>query len=237
MATNHVPLLLLSATCRPVAVASIRENLMLRPDELTILNAELTRPEIRFFRIPMQYTLKSCDDLLRIYAPHNQVPAIMSIPTIIYSGTRNGKFQVMKVVNRARHTKWHEYNPEDPFIRRFHSCTSDDDKATNMADFAEGKFPVMSATMALGLGQNLKRVRCVIHIGRGDPASIVQMVSRSGRNGNTGLGLLFMEPSRKKGKNLLDEFERGSNQDDDTRMDALAITPLCLRVALTVDNQ
>ena len=74
-------------------------------------------------------------------------------------------------------------------------------------------------------------------MGRGDPASIVQMVGRSGRNGKPGLGLLFMEPSRKKGKNSVDNFERGSIQDDDTQMDALAITTLCLRVALTVDNQ
>ncbi|PLW21637.1 hypothetical protein PCANC_03167 [Puccinia coronata f. sp. avenae] len=91
--------------------------------------------------------------------------------------------------------------------------------------------------MALGLGQNLKRVRFVIHMGRSDPAAIVQMVGRCGRDGNVGLGLLFMEPSRKNGRNNVGDFEEGMVQNDDARMDALAVTPLCLRIALALDNK
>jgi superfamily II DNA helicase RecQ len=106
-----------------------------------------------------------------------------------------------------------------------------------MEDFGAGNFPVISATMALGLGQNLKRVQCVIHMGRADPASIVQMVGRCGRDGKTGLGILFMEPTCKKGFNNLDDFKEGVVQTDDVHMDALAITNLCLQVALTVDNK
>jgi superfamily II DNA helicase RecQ len=105
-----------------------------------------------------------------------------------------------------------------------------------MEDYSNNVYPIMSATMALGLGQNLKRVRCVVHMGRGDPSSIVQMVGRCGRDGNTGLGLLFMEPKRPLGKNSINEFQDGF-QDEDDRMDALAVTPVCLRIALTVDNQ
>ncbi|PLW37058.1 hypothetical protein PCANC_16289 [Puccinia coronata f. sp. avenae] len=74
----------------------------------------------------------------------------------------------------------------------------------------------MSATMALGLGQNLKRVWCVLHMGRGDPSAIVEM--------------------RPLGKNKIEDFEEGP-QDEDDWMDALAVTPVCLRIALTVDNQ
>jgi len=106
-----------------------------------------------------------------------------------------------------------------------------------MEDFSAGKFPVISATMALGLGQNLKRVRRVIHLGQGNPASIVQIVGRCGRDGNTGLGLLLMEPIQQKGRNSVAEFEEGLVQDNDVQMDALAVTPLCLRVVLTVDNK
>ncbi|KAA1138033.1 ATP-dependent DNA helicase sgs1 [Puccinia graminis f. sp. tritici] len=226
----------MSATCRPVVLEAITSNLKLQPEDIKLINGELTRPEIRLIRISMQSTLKSADDLLRIYAPNTMVPSEKVVPTIIYSGTRNATFQVMKVVNEARQTKWHEYDPEDSFIRRFHSVTGDEDKAENMADYAEAKYPVISATMALGLGQNLKRVRCVIHMGRGDPSSIVQMVGRCGRDGKTGLGLLFMEPTRKKGRNDVGSFTCDKIQDDDDRMDALAITPVCLRIALTVDN-
>jgi superfamily II DNA helicase RecQ len=43
---------------------------------------------------------------------------------------------------------------------------------------------LISCTMALGLGQNWKRVRSVIHFGWGDPVLILQMIGRCGRAGN-----------------------------------------------------
>ncbi|OAV85059.1 hypothetical protein PTTG_30828, partial [Puccinia triticina 1-1 BBBD Race 1] len=180
-----------------------------------MLDGELTRPEIRLIRISMDSTLKSCDDLLRIFAPHKKVLDEETVPTLIYSGTRNLTFQVMKVVNDARHTSKHKYDPLSPFIRRYHSVTGDNDKASNMEDYSNGKFSIMSSTMALGLGQNLKRVQCVIHMGRGDPASIVQMVGRCGRNGKTGLALLFMEPVQLQGKNHKADFDPDCLQNDD----------------------
>jgi hypothetical protein len=97
--TNNVPLLLLLATCGPEAVEAIRSNLMLQPEGISMINGELT--EIRVIWVMMKSTLKSCDNLLRFYAPHTQVPEEKIIPTIIYSGTQNATFQVMKVVNKA----------------------------------------------------------------------------------------------------------------------------------------
>jgi superfamily II DNA helicase RecQ len=237
MATNNIPVLLLSATCRPVAVAAITTSLMLQPRDINMIDGELTRPELRLIRITMQSTLSSCDDLLRIFAPCSFTSAADSVPMIIYSGTRNRTFQVMKVVNEARNTRNHQYDPMDGFIRRYHSVTSDEDKLRVMDDFGAGRVPVISATMALGLGQNLKRVRCVVHMGRGDPAAIGQMVGRCGRDGNIGLGLLFMEPTRKNGRNLATDFGQGLEQDNDARMDALAVTKVCLRIALNIDNK
>ncbi|EFP79530.2 uncharacterized protein PGTG_05851 [Puccinia graminis f. sp. tritici CRL 75-36-700-3] len=237
MATNNIPVLLLSATCRPVSVSAITTSLMLQPSDINMIDGELTRPEIRLVRVTMQSTLSSCDDLLRIFAPNNLISAGDSVPMIIYSGTRNWTFQVMKVVNEARNTPKHEYDPHDGFIRRYHSVTSDEDKLRVMDDFGCGKVPVISATMALGLGQNLKRVRCVVHMGRGDPAAIGQMVGRCGRDGNVGLGLLFMEPTRKNGRNAFSDFDVGMDQNDDARMDALAVTTVCLRISLNLDNK
>ncbi|KAA1114530.1 hypothetical protein PGT21_012762 [Puccinia graminis f. sp. tritici] len=117
MATDNIPLLLLSSTCRPEAVAAITTRLMLQPSKLSMIDGELTHSEIWFTHIYMDSTLSLCDDLLRIFAPHTTTPAHLAIPTIIYSGTRNQTFQVMKVVNKAQHTKWHEYNPQNGFIR------------------------------------------------------------------------------------------------------------------------
>ncbi|POW08220.1 hypothetical protein PSTT_07683 [Puccinia striiformis] len=45
-----------------------------------------------------------------------------------------------------------------------------------------------------------------------------------------------MEPVRTKGKNSLDDFKDVTSHDEDTRIDVLAVTPVCLRVALTMDN-
>ncbi|EFP76488.1 uncharacterized protein PGTG_02929 [Puccinia graminis f. sp. tritici CRL 75-36-700-3] len=91
--------------------------------------------------------------------------------------------------------------------------------------------------MALGLGQNWKRVRMVAHMGRGDPAQIAQMIGRCGRDGRNGLGVLFMEKTRRTGKNSADQFTRGAVQTDEDRIDALAITPVCLRIAFALDNK
>jgi superfamily II DNA helicase RecQ len=116
METINAPLLLLSATCRPIAVEAIWNNLWLQPQDLTIVNGKLTRPEIRLIQISMQLMLKSCNNLLRLYAPYTKVLAEEIVPTIIYSGTRNATLQVMKVVNEARHTKLHKYDPQDRLI-------------------------------------------------------------------------------------------------------------------------
>jgi superfamily II DNA helicase RecQ len=90
--------------------------------------------------------------------------------------------------------------------------------------------------MALGLGQNWKRVRMVTHMGRGDPAQIAQMIGRCGRDGRNGLAILFMEKTRRTGKNSVNHFTRGVDQTDEDRIDALAITPVCLRIAFSMDN-
>lgn len=46
--TDDVPLLLMSATCRPVAIQAIMVSLKLTENNLVILRGELTRPEICF---------------------------------------------------------------------------------------------------------------------------------------------------------------------------------------------
>ncbi|KAA1129555.1 ATP-dependent DNA helicase sgs1 [Puccinia graminis f. sp. tritici] len=91
--------------------------------------------------------------------------------------------------------------------------------------------------MALGLGRNWKQVWMVAHMGRGDPASIFQMIGRCGRDGKSGLAIMFVEKNRCGGKNRLDQFVRDADQNDLDRMDAMAITPMCLCVAFAMDNK
>ncbi|KAA1124043.1 ATP-dependent DNA helicase sgs1 [Puccinia graminis f. sp. tritici] len=171
MATNGTPLLMMSATCRPIAINSILESFKLTRQMVTFVEAELTRPEICMLRIDMQKSLASSEDLSDLYSTQEQTPDNEIIPTFIYSTTRNLTGQVLDVINNA-HEANQEDNPFSTFARRYHSITGDMEKSDVTGDFTKGVFPVVSSTMALGLGQNWKRVRCVIHMGRGDPASM-----------------------------------------------------------------
>ncbi|OAV95259.1 hypothetical protein PTTG_26688 [Puccinia triticina 1-1 BBBD Race 1] len=237
MANNGIPILLLSATCRPVAIDSILGSLMLKTVDISFFRGELVRPEIRILRLYMEYPLKSCEDLIRMFSKETEIKDQDLLPTLIYSGTRKATLTVINVLNRARGKKMDAYNSKSNLIRRYHACTGDEDKADCVEDFENEKFPIFSSTMALGLGQNWKRVRCVIHMGRGDPSTISQMMGRCGRDGRPGLAILFMEPIRKKGKNSVKDFERGKKQlTDDDRMDAYAVTPGCLRIVNAIDN-
>ncbi|KAA1116312.1 ATP-dependent DNA helicase sgs1 [Puccinia graminis f. sp. tritici] len=233
---NDKPILLLSATCRPVAVDAIKRSLKLNDDSVDIIRAELTRPEIRIIRVTMEKSLASSLDVIKLFPSHQHVADADMVPALIYSGSCNRTLTVMDVIGMARETPGAASIPNGGCVRRFHSCTGDDDKVSCAEDFAAGNFPLISCTMALGLGQNWKRVRMVAHMGRGDPANVCQMIGRCGRDGKAGLAVMFVEKTRRGGKNTVDKFSQGHPQTDLDRMDAMAITPLCLRVAFSVDN-
>ncbi|OAV88915.1 hypothetical protein PTTG_08242 [Puccinia triticina 1-1 BBBD Race 1] len=165
MATNGVPILLLSATCRPVAIDSILGSLMLKPVDITFFCGELVRPEIRILQFYMEYPLKSCEDLLRMFSKETEIKDKDLLPTLIYSGTRKATLTVINVLNKTQGKKKDAYSSKSSFIRRYHACTGDEDKINCVEAFEKEKFPIFLSTMALGLGQNWKRVRCVMHMG------------------------------------------------------------------------
>ncbi|OAV92517.1 hypothetical protein PTTG_27626 [Puccinia triticina 1-1 BBBD Race 1] len=156
----------------------------------------------------MDCSLKSAKDLLQMFPGKAEVGTKDMVPTLIYSGTRNATLQVMKVM----------------------------DKLDTISGYERGDFSSVSCTMALGMGQNWKRVRRVITMGRGDPSCISQMIGRCGRDGKPGLAILFVEKKRKSGLNTPEAVKKANKQANDTRMDALAITPVCIRIALSIDN-
>ncbi|EFP93033.2 uncharacterized protein PGTG_18874 [Puccinia graminis f. sp. tritici CRL 75-36-700-3] len=233
---NNKPILLMSATCRPIAVKAIKKSLKLEDHNVRVVTGELTRPEIRIIRVPITSSMASGVELGHWFAPQSVVPDEKVVPTLIYSSTRNRTLQVMKVIDEARGTPGNSMRPNSLLVRRFHSCTGEKDKLKVVEDFAEEKFPMISCTMALGMGQNWSRVRRVIQMGRGDPSAICQMVGRAGRDGRPGLAILFVEKTRKGGKNKVDAFDWSKKVVENDRMDALAITPVCLRIAFAIDN-
>ncbi|EFP82689.2 uncharacterized protein PGTG_08885 [Puccinia graminis f. sp. tritici CRL 75-36-700-3] len=178
---NKAPILMLSATC------------------------ELSRKEIRIIRIKMNFSLRSNLDLLNVFPTKKKLSDDDLVPTLIYSGTRARTLTVLQVLDMARGTPQNCLDPNNTLARRFHACTGDKDKVDVVEGFSKGQFPIISSTMALGLSQNWKRVRCVIHMGRADPANIMQMIGRCGRDGKDGLAILFVEGNRKGGKNSIDD--------------------------------
>ncbi|KAH9473209.1 hypothetical protein Pst134EA_000284 [Puccinia striiformis f. sp. tritici] len=165
--TNGVPILLLSATCRPVAVKGILKSLKLTHDNVAFLRAELTRPEIRILRIPMASSFKSCDDLHQLFGPKEHTPNKKVVPSLVYLPTQSMTMQGLKVINTSRGNEGGHHDPNSHFARRYHSCTGDLTKVDVIDDFSSDQVAVISCTMALGLGQNWKRVRMVAHLGRG----------------------------------------------------------------------
>ncbi|OAV92051.1 hypothetical protein PTTG_09886 [Puccinia triticina 1-1 BBBD Race 1] len=161
----------------------------------------------------------------------------INAPLLLLSATcRPQAIKASKVIHEARRIEGGHGDANSTFARRFHACSGDVSKEETTKQFAAGEFPVISCTMALGLGQNWKRVRSVVHVGRGDPASICQMIGRCGRGGTNGLAILFVEANRRSGKNCVEEFVTPAKQTDDERMDALAITPVCLQICFAIDN-
>ncbi|KAH9446746.1 hypothetical protein Pst134EA_030652 [Puccinia striiformis f. sp. tritici] len=96
---NDAPLLLLSATCRPVAVEAIKKSLKLTDDNLVMLRGELTRPEIRIVRVPMANSLASSLDAVKVYPSQQDVPDDQMVPSLVYSGSRNRTMTVLEVVD------------------------------------------------------------------------------------------------------------------------------------------
>lgn len=89
MATNKVPLILLSATFPPVAIQEIMKSLKIVDGNMNLIQGELTRPEIRLIRLPMTRPLISANDLALIFPKKDPVTNADIPPTLIYSGTQN----------------------------------------------------------------------------------------------------------------------------------------------------
>lgn len=238
MATDDVPLLLMSATCQPTAVNSILESLKIIPRHINLIRGELTRPENRLIRIYLKHPLLSAEDL-HILIPHaSKIANEDMIPTIIYSGTRNATLPVMEVVCKARGNPLDAYNGRSNCIQRYHSVTGEKDKIKHVEEFGQGKFPILSATSALGLGQNWPRVRMVVVMGAMDPAESNQMSGRAGRgSGGNGVAIIFVQPHMPNGINSRAGIEVNGDMNNEERMHALCLTPCCLRVAYSVDNR
>lgn len=225
----------MSATCPPQYIHAILHNLKLDSRDVRFPRAELTRPKIRLIRRAFKRPLKA--SVRGIFAHHTVVPTNDLVPTLLYAGTQNNTLEYLITINSSRGHPSEAGNAHSQFARRYHANTGPNTKLNAVAMYVAGTLAVLCCTLALGLGQNWKRVRRVVIVGRQNPCNFIQMAGRSGRDQRRGLGILLVEHKRTNGKNAITDFKTPTLMTDDDRMDALAITPVCLRVALAVDLQ
>lgn len=178
----------------------------------------------------------SLDDLLEHFDQKTRVPDEKIVPTLIHTATRHATMQALVVANRARGTPGDELNAESSFGRQYHSFTGPDDELDRIRDYSDAKFPVCACTNALGLGQNWTRVRKVIQVGQASPAHLSQITGRCGRNGKPGLAVIYVEKTRKGGKNHISDFQGVECLTDDDKLDAFATSKVCIRIVLNLSN-
>lgn len=235
MASRRSPLLMMSATCPHPHFDLIIKSLSIKRQDMTVLKGELCRPEIRLLRISTP-SLGSLDFLKDHFAKKSETPDADVVPTLVYSGSRNGTMRSLMVMNDARGTIGDEFNPDSTFGQRYHSCSGEQTKLVRLQAYTDREFPVIACTSALGLGQNWTHTRMVIQIGRAGVPEITQVVGRVGRNKSSGLAIIYLEDTRKGGLNSIEAFDGLTEQTDDQMMDALRWSKVCLRVILVLAN-
>ncbi|KNE98996.1 hypothetical protein PSTG_07647 [Puccinia striiformis f. sp. tritici PST-78] len=120
---NEKPILLLSATCRLVAVAAIKKSLKLNDDSIDMLRGELTRPEIRIIPAPMDNSLASSLDVIKVFPSGKDITDDKLVPALVYSGSCNRTLTVLEVIDRARESHGACYSANSKCARRYHSCS------------------------------------------------------------------------------------------------------------------
>jgi superfamily II DNA helicase RecQ len=139
-----------------VAIQAIKASLKLDDDQVDMIHGELTRPEICIIQMPMEKLLASSLDSIKLFPLASDVCNTDLVPSLVYSGSCNQMLTVMEVIDQARVTPGSLWDPHNTCVQHYHSCTGDLDKVRCVEQFANQEFPIILATMALGLGQNWK---------------------------------------------------------------------------------
>ncbi|KNE97663.1 hypothetical protein PSTG_09068 [Puccinia striiformis f. sp. tritici PST-78] len=113
---NNKPILLMSATCRPIAIEGIKKSLKLESHNILIVKGELTRPEIRIIRVQMKESMASCGDLVSIIPRKSEVPDASMVLTLVYNSSRNKTATLMKALDLARGTRGNSMRPKSKFV-------------------------------------------------------------------------------------------------------------------------
>lgn len=182
---------------------------------MDVHQGKLTRPEIRFIRIPVGRKAKLWEALKTFFPPKTAIVDADLPKTLVYCRTQNDTLLALQAINSARKNNSDSLNGLSSCVRRFHASTCPWDKAKRTEDFAGGKFPIMTCTNTLGMGQNWTDTRRVIIVGMLDPLEVLQMAGRGGRDGRPAVACLLVQDLSRSDKEGVFNLADPTSQSDD----------------------
>ena len=218
--TFDCPVIAVSGSLPCPAMKRVLDILKIEDDDRVVhVSADLYRPNLRLIRTPMSGGVLQAADAERLFAGRTDLASVPQ--SLHYSNTRGHTGQTLAKMHAAGKLR---VTADSPLARRFHSNTSDSDKALVLADFPQNRTAAVAATSALGLGIDWN-VSLVFQYGMCGVADLMQRWGRAGRDSrSTALCVLYTQCGTRKAAR--------SEAAEDVAMSNLAETPVCLWAAI-----
>ena len=214
------PVIAVSGSLPRPAMRQVLRSLKIEDDErVQHVSTDLYRPNLRLIRTPMSGGISQAVDAERLFAGRLDFASMPQ--SLHYSNTRGHTGQTLSRMHAAGKVR---VTAESSLARRFHSNTSDFDKALVLADFPQHRTAAVAATSALGLGIDWN-VSIVFQYGMCGVADLMQRWGRAGRDSrHSALCVAYSQAgSRRVAK---------GDAAEDVAMSNFAQTPVCLWAAI-----
>jgi ATP-dependent DNA helicase RecQ len=151
-----------------------------------------------FARPNLQFGVIQANDNQKLKLLHNALMSAPEGPGIIYAGTRTKAVEIYRYLES-----------KDIPVLVYHAGMDPQERREAQDDFMQGRYRVIVATNAFGLGIDKKNIRFVIHFDiPGTIEAYYQEAGRAGRDGKPSLCLLFFHP---RDRYLREFFIKGDN--------------------------
>ncbi|KDQ16008.1 hypothetical protein BOTBODRAFT_623276 [Botryobasidium botryosum FD-172 SS1] len=167
-----VPFLAASATLEALVLADVQHSLHMGK-ETYVVNRGNDRPNINMVVLPMQYSIRSLEDVVQLVAPKEQ--ELKS--TMVFCNARYDCHDVQSVIRRELKKEDHDK------VVVYHALRSEASKRRAMDRFKKGEIKVLICTEAAGMGADIRHVELVVQLGVPSSLSVwIQRAGRAGRN-------------------------------------------------------
>ena len=175
-----VPIIALTATATPLVQDDIVKQLGIPGAKKFIQGFRRTNIAIRVHEVPPASRARACITLLAGDASSNLSGDNPKTPAIVYAPTRRAAEEIAKELKSLFHAEC------------YHAGMPSDAREDVQSRFLAGKFDVIVATVAFGMGIDKSDVRTVIHAGlTGSVEGYYQEIGRAGRDGKPSSAVLL----------------------------------------------